>query len=74
MIKKYLKNIANLYIDGFKNMKVGKSLWLIIAIKLFIMFGILKVFVFDENLSSKFSTPEQKTDFVLENLTKDKQR
>ena len=40
MIKNYLKNIASLYIDGFKNMKVGKKLWLLIIIKLIIMFGI----------------------------------
>ncbi len=47
MIKKYLKNISSLYIDGFRNMKLGKSLWLVIAIKLLIMFGILKVFIFE---------------------------
>ncbi|WP_172201779.1 DUF4492 domain-containing protein [Campylobacter sp. RM16188] len=71
MIKKQLKNIYDLYIDGFKNMKVGKSLWLIIAIKLVIMFGILKVFVFDENLNTKFKSDEEKTNFVILNLTKE---
>ncbi|WP_169941822.1 DUF4492 domain-containing protein [Campylobacter sp. RM15925] len=71
MIKKQLKNISDLYIDGFKNMKVGKSLWLIIAIKLVIMFGILKVFVFDENLNTKFKSDEEKTNFVILNLTKE---
>lgn len=71
MIKKQLKNISNLYIDGFKNMKVGKSLWLIIAIKLIIMFGVLKVFVFDENLNTKFKSDEEKSDFVILNLTKE---
>lgn len=71
MIKKQLKNISDLYIDGFKNMKVGKSLWLIIAIKLVIMFGILKVFVFDENLNTKFKSDEEKSDFVILNLTKE---
>lgn len=71
MMKKQLKNISDLYIDGFKNMKVGKSLWLIIAIKLVIMFGILKVFVFDENLNTKFKSDEEKTNFVILNLTKE---
>lgn len=71
MIKKQLKHIYDLYIDGFKNMKVGKSLWLIIAIKLVIMFGILKVFVFDENLNTKFKSDEEKTNFVILNLTKE---
>ena len=71
MIKKYLKNIANLYIDGFRRMKLGKSLWLVIAVKLLIMFGILKVFIFDESLNSKFKTDEAKADFVISNLTKE---
>ncbi|MGB2553430.1 DUF4492 domain-containing protein [Campylobacter sp. MOP51] len=71
MMKKQLKNIYDLYIDGFKNMKVGKSLWLIIAIKLVIMFGILKVFVFDENLNTKFKSDEEKINFVILNLTKE---
>ena len=64
-----LKNILNLYVDGFKNMKVGKRLWLIILVKLLIMFGILKVFIFNETLNTKFTSDEQKSDFVIENLT-----
>jgi hypothetical protein len=36
----------DLYYDGFKNMRLGKTLWAIILIKLFIMFAILKVFFF----------------------------
>ncbi|WP_172129594.1 DUF4492 domain-containing protein [Campylobacter sp. RM16192] len=71
MIKKYLKNISELYIEGFRNMRLGKSLWLLIAIKLVIMFGILKVFIFDENLNTKFNTNEEKADFVILNLTKE---
>ena len=36
----------DLYYDGFRNMRLGKTLWAIILIKLFIMFAILKVFFF----------------------------
>ena len=36
----------DLYYDGFRHMTLGKTLWAIIAIKLFIMFAILKVFFF----------------------------
>ncbi|WP_314181681.1 DUF4492 domain-containing protein [Campylobacter showae] len=71
MIKKYIKNISSLYVDGFRNMKLGKSLWLVIAIKLLIMFGILKVFIFDESLNSKFESDEAKANFVISNLTKE---
>ncbi|MGP1484946.1 MAG: DUF4492 domain-containing protein [Campylobacter sp.] len=71
MVKKCIENITNLYIDGFKNMRLGKSLWLIIAIKLAIMFGILKVFVFDKNLNTEFKNDQEKSDFVILNLTKE---
>ena len=36
----------DLYYDGFRSMTLGKTLWAIILIKLFIMFAILKVFFF----------------------------
>ncbi|MCD8212615.1 MAG: DUF4492 domain-containing protein [Campylobacter sp.] len=71
MIKQYLNKVVFLYIDGFKNMKLGKKLWLLIAIKLIIMFGILKIFLFDETLNTKFETNEEKSDFVIQNLTKE---
>lgn len=67
----FAKKVMNLYIDGFKNMKLGKTLWLLIAIKLFIMFGILKIFVFNDTINSKFSSDEEKSGFVVKNLLKD---
>ena len=36
----------DLYADGFRNMRLGRTLWAIILIKLFIMFVILKIFFF----------------------------
>ena len=50
---KLFKKIFYLYYDGFKNMKLGKTLWLIIAIKLFIMFAILKVFFFPNHIKQQ---------------------
>lgn len=47
------EKIFYLYYDGFKNMKLGKTLWLIIAIKLFIMFAILKVFFFPNHIKQQ---------------------
>ena len=42
----FLYRAYDLYADGFRNMRLGKTLWAIILIKLFIMFAILKVFFF----------------------------
>ena len=42
----FLYRAFDLYYDGFKNMTLGKTLWAIIFIKLFIMFFVLKLFFF----------------------------
>ena len=42
----FLYRAFNLYYDGFRHMTLGRTLWTIILIKLFIMFAILKVFFF----------------------------
>ena len=49
-------------------MTVGKTLWLIIVIKLFIFFVIIKMLFFPNFLSSKCDTDEQKTEYVRHQL------
>ena len=64
-----LKRIFNFYLDGFKNMSVSnRKLWVIIIIKLFIMFAVLKIFFFPDFLNSKFDTDKEKSDHVIEQL------
>jgi len=65
-----IKNIFTFYIDGFKNMKVGKKLWTIIGIKLFVFFFIMKLFFFPNILQTNFSNDEDRANFVIENITK----
>lgn len=67
---KLIKNISNFYLEGFKSMTVGKKLWAIILIKLFIMFFVLKLFFFKNFLNSRFSTETEKAKYVLEQLSK----
>lgn len=50
-------------------MTVGKQLWLIIIIKLFIMFAVLKLFFFPDILKSNFDTDEERSDHVIEQIT-----
>ncbi|TKB26099.1 DUF4492 domain-containing protein [Desulfopila sp. IMCC35006] len=61
--------IYRFYRNGFKSMTVGKTLWKIIFIKLFIMFAVLKVFFFPDFLQTNFSTDQQRADHVIEQLT-----
>lgn len=68
-----LKKIVFFYVDGFRHLStLGKSLWIIIFIKLFIMFFILKLFFFPNILKKDFQTDQERSDFVIEQLTKTK--
>ncbi len=64
-----ISQIFNFYKEGFKNLTLGKTLWKIIFIKLFVMFVILKLFVSDVNFNSIFKSDKEKSTFVLKNLT-----
>lgn len=66
MKRSIISRVWSFYIDGFKSMTIGKTLWLIILIKLFIMFFILKLFFFPNFLKGK--TEEQKQEYVSEEL------
>jgi len=65
-----LKPIFHFYYDGFVQMTVGKKLWLIILIKLFIIFIVFKLFFFPNFLNQKFDNQEAKSNYVIEELTK----
>jgi hypothetical protein len=67
-----IKKIWLFYYDGFRSMTIGKTLWIIIIIKLFIMFFILKLFFFKTELGT-FSTEDQKSQHVIIELTKNKE-
>lgn len=61
--------IYRFYRDGFRQMTVGRTLWKIIFIKLFIMFAVLKFFFFPDFLATQFTTDAQRADYVIEQLT-----
>ncbi|HEX2934107.1 MAG TPA: DUF4492 domain-containing protein [Bacteroidales bacterium] len=65
-----MKRIFNFYYEGFKSMTVGRKLWLIILIKLFVMFAILKLFFFRDFLGSKFESDQEKSEYVIDQLTR----
>ncbi len=72
--KEYYLNIKNIYffyLNGFKNMTVGKTLWKLILIKLLVIFIFLNYFVHDKSLKTEYKTYEEKVDFVYKNLTKE---
>ncbi|MFA9392227.1 MAG: DUF4492 domain-containing protein [Prolixibacteraceae bacterium] len=66
---KMIKRLFRFYYEGFSSLTWGKTLWLVILIKLFLVFFILKFFFFSDNFEHKFKTDEERSMQVLENLT-----
>lgn len=64
----FISRAIDLYVDGFRKMTIGRSLWLIILIKLFIMFAILKVFFFPDLLSTNYDSDAERADAVRNSL------
>jgi hypothetical protein len=64
------RKIFLMYVDGFRSMTLGKTLWKIIVIKLLIIFGVLRLFFFTDFLNSNFATEDERASYVLENISK----
>lgn len=64
---KTLKKVVRFYVEGFRSMTVGKTLWAIILVKLFILFAILKLFFFPDFLAGQ--SPQERSRSVMRELT-----
>jgi hypothetical protein len=64
-----MQKVVQFYIDGFRDMRLGKTLWLIILIKLFLFFVVLKGFFFPNFLNKRCETDEEKARYVSTQLT-----
>ena len=62
--------VYRFYADGFRSMTLGRTLWAVILIKLFIMFAILKLFFFPDFLAGQ--SPEERSRSVMKELTPEK--
>ncbi|MDY0097747.1 MAG: DUF4492 domain-containing protein [Bacteroidales bacterium] len=63
------QRIFHFYYDGFRTMSWwGKRIWIILLIKLFLIFAVLRLFFFPDFLKTKFDSEEQRSDYVLEQL------
>jgi len=62
--------IFRFYFEGFRDMSGwGRKVWLIIIIKLFIMFAILKIFFFQDFLQKNYHSDKDRSEHVLNQLT-----
>lgn len=65
---KLLKRIFRFYYEGFKGMTIGRTLWTVILIKLFIMFFVLRLFFFQDYLKSNYKNDEDRAEHVRNEL------
>ena len=66
-----IKRLFYFYYDGFREMPFwGRRAWLIIIIKLFIMFAILKLFFFPDFLKKKFDNDKERSEYVMDQIIK----
>ena len=62
-----LVRVARFYIDGFRQMTWGRTLWILILAKLIIMFVVLRMIFFPRFLS-RFDTEGERRQYVSEEL------
>ncbi len=62
--------IFRFYYDGFREMTLGRTLWAIILLKLFILFVVLRLLFFPDVLGGK--SAEERGDIVRNELVKER--
>ena len=62
-----INRIWRLYYEGFRSMTLGRTLWVIILVKLFIIFVVLKLFFFP-NYIKEHAKKGQEAEFVATQL------
>lgn len=61
-MKSRIISIWNFYVEGFRNMTWGRTLWWLILLKVIVLFAVLRAFFFQPVLSGK--SDEQKIEHV----------
>jgi len=60
--------IFRFYRDGFREMTLGRTLWAIILIKLFLLFAVLRLLFFPDPLGGR--SDEERAEIVREELVR----
>lgn len=60
--------VIRFYRDGFREMTIGRKLWMIIIVKLVILFAVFRLFFFPDVLHEGYDTDADRADAVRESL------
>ena len=64
-----VKGLFRFYYDGFRNLSSwGRKVWIIILIKLFIIFIVLKLFFFPDIMRKGFRTDTERSNYMRDQL------
>ena len=69
-IVEFSHKVWDLYYGGFKSMTVGKTLWIIILVKVFVFFVVMKLLFFPNLLKSNYDNDEDRASHVRNELIK----
>jgi len=64
-----LGRVMTFYLDGFRNMRLGRTLWKIILLKLVILFAVVKWLFFPDVLKTTYDSEAARAEHVLQRLT-----
>ncbi|SDE51824.1 DUF4492 domain-containing protein [Desulfuromonas thiophila] len=59
--------VVRFYVEGFRSMRLGRTLWKIILLKLLVFMTVLYLF-FPNHLNRRYETDQQRADHVLRQL------
>ncbi|MDE7123643.1 MAG: DUF4492 domain-containing protein [Alistipes sp.] len=62
-----LRRVIRFYAEGFRAMTLGRTLWAIILVKLFVLFAVVKLLFFPDPLAGK--SAEERGAQVMRELT-----
>jgi hypothetical protein len=66
-----LAALYRFYRDGFAAMRLGRTLWAVLLVKLVILFGVIKLLFFSDTLQTRFDSDEARQEYVSKRLTGD---
>ncbi len=64
------RKIVGFYVNGFRSMTLGKTLWKIILIKLIIIFVVIRLFFMPDYLNTRFKTDSERAQHVMNVITR----
>ena len=69
-LRRTITGIVNFYVDGFRHITWGRTLWIVILVKLVIIFVLLRIFFFPNYIATHRGTM-RKSDFVRKQVLKE---